>query len=118
MSIRLKRVYEQPGDDDGCRVLADRLWPRGLRRDEAAIDFWIKEIAPSRELRRAFHDGTVNWGEFRRRYLSELKGHRETLRGLAERARRERITLLFGSRDPRHNNAVILKEYLHRLGAP
>lgn len=117
MPIALKRAYEPPEESDGYRVLADRLWPRGLSRDKAKIDLWLKESAPSDELRRAFHNGALNRGEFRRQYLSELKQHKEELRELAERSRHERVTLVFSSKDIEHNNAVVLKEYLHRLGA-
>ncbi len=116
MSLALKRVYEPAQDKDGYRVLADRLWPRGLARERAGINLWLKAAAPSDELRRAFHNGDLKWGEFRRRYLSELKQHKEELRELAERSRHERVTLVFSSKDTEHNNAVVLKEYLERLG--
>lgn len=118
MPLALKRAYELPEEGDGYRVLADRLWPRGLSRDKARLDLWLKEPAPSDELRRAYHGGSLSWGEFRRQYLSELKQHKEELRELAERSRRERVTLVFSSKDIERNNAVVLKEYLQRLGAP
>ncbi|MDN3522585.1 DUF488 family protein [Halomonas ramblicola] len=105
-----------PSHEDGYRVLVDRLWPRGLAKAEARIDAWPKEAAPSDELRKAFHAGELGWGEFRRRYLAELKAHRETLRPLAERAAREPVTLVFASKDERHNNAVVLGQYLRMLG--
>jgi len=117
LTVCLKRAYEPPAGSDGCRVLVDRIWPRGVARDKAAIDLWLKDIAPSTELRKGLHSDTVGWGEFRRAYLAELKQHREELRPLAEQARRGRVTLLFASRDERRNNAVVLKEYLERLGA-
>lgn len=117
MTTCLKRAYEPPSGRDGFRVLVDRIWPRGVSRDKAAIDQWLKDIAPSTALRQRLHNGAVGWGEFRRAYLAELKQHREALRPLAERARRGRVTLLFASRDEHHNNAVVLKEYLQRLGA-
>ena len=116
MSVCLKRAYNPPSRSDGCRILVDRIWPRGVRRDTAAIDLWLKDIAPSTDLRKRLHSGAVSWGEFRRAYLAELKQHREELRPLAEQAGRGRVTLLFASRDERHNNAVVLKEYLQRLG--
>ncbi len=116
MPIRLKRAFAAPSHDDGYRVLVDRLWPRGLAKAEARIDAWPKEAAPSDELRKAFHAGELGWGEFRRRYLAELKAHRETLRPLAERAVREPVTLVFASKDERRNNAVVLKQYLAMLG--
>jgi uncharacterized protein YeaO (DUF488 family) len=117
MTVSVKRVYDPPAGNDGCRVLADRLWPRGLTKARAAVDLWLKDAAPSDALRKRMHSGSCGWGEFRRAYLAELKHHREELRPLAARARNEKVTLLFGSRDEKHNNAVVLKEYLQRLGA-
>lgn len=115
MSIALKRAFEAPSPDDGYRVLVDRLWPRGVAKADARIDEWRKEIAPSDALRKAFHGGELGWGEFRRRYLAELKVHRETLIGLAERAASGTVTLVFSSKDERHNNAVVLRQYLEML---
>ncbi|MGQ4877672.1 DUF488 domain-containing protein [Billgrantia sp. LNSP4103-1] len=115
MSITLKRAYASPETKDGYRVLVDRLWPRGIAKEDARIDSWPKEIAPSEELRKAFHDGELGWGDFRRRYLAELKAHRATLRELAERARRGSVTLVFSSKNERRNNAVVLKQYLEML---
>lgn len=115
MSIGLKRAYETPEPEDGYRVLVDRIWPRGVSKEEARIDEWRKEVAPSSELRKAFHDGSLEWDDFRRRYLSELTEHRESLRDLARRAREERVTLVFSSRDEQHNNAEVLKQYLKML---
>jgi uncharacterized protein YeaO (DUF488 family) len=117
LGISLKRVYEAPSRSDGYRVLVDRLWPRGVSRDDARLDEWLKDVAPSDGLRRRFHGQPDKWAEFRRLYLSELSEHREALRSLAARARKERVTLLFGSRDEEHNNAVVLKQYLAMLGA-
>jgi uncharacterized protein YeaO (DUF488 family) len=97
--------------------LVDRLWPRGLSKSDARLDDWLKSIAPSDELRKWFHRDRSQWGEFRRRYLSELKEHREELRSLAQLAKNRRVTLLFSSKDEERNNAVVLKEYLSRLGA-
>ena len=115
MSLALKRAFEAPAPEDGHRVLVDRLWPRGVAKADARIDDWPKEVAPSDALRKAFHAGEPGWGEFRRRYLRELKAHRETLRPLAERAAREPVTLVFAARDERHNNAVVLAQYLAML---
>lgn len=117
MPIALKRAYQQSTPEDGYRVLVDRLWPRGVSKEEAALDEWLKEVAPSDELRKWYHSDRSRWGEFRRRYLSELKKHRDELRPLAERARNERVTLVFSSRDEERNNAVVLKQYLKMLGA-
>jgi uncharacterized protein YeaO (DUF488 family) len=118
MPIELKRAYDQAEDRDGYRVLVDRLWPRGVSKEKAALDEWLKEVAPSDALRKAYHNDELDWAEFRNRYLSELADHRETLRPLAERAKTERVTLVFGSRDREHNNAVVLKQYLEMPGAP
>jgi uncharacterized protein YeaO (DUF488 family) len=117
MAIELKRIYDTASDDDGYRVLVDRLWPRGVSKQQARLDEWIDDIAPSDELRKGFHDEEIDWDEFRRRYLSELTEHREALRELASRAKKERVTLLFASKDEEHNNAVVLKQYLGMLEA-
>ena len=115
MSLALKRAFAAPAPEDGHRVLVDRLWPRGVAKADARIDDWPKEVAPGDALRQAFHAGKLGWGEFRRRYLAELKAHRETLRPLAERAARERVTLVFAAKDEQHNNAVVLAQYLAML---
>ncbi|MDT0501587.1 MULTISPECIES: DUF488 family protein [unclassified Halomonas] len=115
MSLELKRAFDAASHNDGYRVLVDRLWPRGVSKEEARIDDWPKEVAPSDTLRKAFHAGDQGWGEFRRRYLGELKEHRERLRPLAERALGKRVTLVFAAKDERHNNAVVLAEYLAML---
>lgn len=116
MPISLKRAYDAPAPDDGYRVLVDKLWPRGVSKDDAALGEWKKDIAPSDELRKAFHDGTLSWGDFRNRYLSELKHRRNELRELANRAAEEHVTLVFGSKDLERNNAVVVKQYLEMLG--
>lgn len=117
MSIILKRAYEKPDLNDGYRVLVDRLWPRGLSRDDAALDEWMKEVSPSPELRKSFHEGRLNWDTFRKGYLSELKNHRERLRPLAQRAEKEHVTLVYSASNTDRNNAVVLKQYLKMLGA-
>ena len=98
-------------------MLVDRLWPRGLAKNDARLDDWLKDVAPSDELRRWFHADRSRWGEFRRRYLAELKQHREKLRPLARAARRGRVTLVYSAADRERNNAVVLKQYLEMLGA-
>lgn len=115
MAIALKRVYEEPKAEDGYRVLVDRLWPRGVSKEAARLDVWLREVAPSDRLRKEFHGDRSRWAEFRRAYLSELKRHRDTLRPLARRARRQRVTLLFSAADVERNNAVVLKQYLEML---
>jgi uncharacterized protein YeaO (DUF488 family) len=111
-TIGCKRAYEPPSPGDGRRVLVDRLWPRGLKRESAAIDDWPRELAPSDELRRWFGHDPERFAEFRRRYRAELRGQRERLEQLRGAARRGPITLLYGARDEHHNNAVVLAEVL------
>jgi uncharacterized protein YeaO (DUF488 family) len=110
--VRLKRAYEPASPDDGTRILVDRLWPRGLRKDEAAIDEWAKELSPGAELRRWFDHDPERWEEFQRRYRMELNARSAELGGLRELAREGTITLLFAAHDPVHNNAVVLREVL------
>lgn len=111
--IRIKRVYEAPSDEDGRRVLVDRLWPRGLGREAARIDDWLKQLAPSGELRRWFGHDPAKWAEFRRRYRAELESEPEGLGTLrAQVAAGGVVTLLYAAKDQRHNNAVVLAEYL------
>ena len=112
MSIRLKRVYDKPTKSDGHRVLVDRLWPRGLKKSEARLDEWLKEIAPSTTLRKCFAHDPTRWTEFKKRYAAELDDQREQVEQLARSAKKRTITLLFGAKDTEHNNAVALKEYL------
>ena len=113
-NIRLKRAYEPPAADDGVRILVDRLWPRGVKKAHAAIDRWLKEIAPSTELRHWFGHDPVRWGEFRRRYRKEL-GHRpDEIDELRSLARRGPVTLVFAARDKLHNEAVVLQDFLFR----
>jgi uncharacterized protein YeaO (DUF488 family) len=112
--IRLKRVYVPPSPEDGVRVLVDRLWPRGLRKADAAIDRWMKDIAPSTELRQWFGHDPERWQEFRRRYARELRQHATTIDELHELAQHKTVTLVFGARDEEHNDAVALREVLLR----
>jgi uncharacterized protein YeaO (DUF488 family) len=117
--IRLKRAYEPPSQEDGLRVLVDRLWPRGLKRDAAKIDVWLKDIAPGTALRQWFGHDPSRWTEFQRRYRRELADHPEAvaaLRGLIKA--NNRVTLLFAAKDAEHNNAVALKNFLGRRTAP
>jgi uncharacterized protein YeaO (DUF488 family) len=111
---RIKRVYQPPDDEDGVRVLVDRLWPRGLSRERAQIDLWLKEIAPSDTLRRRFHGDPGNWKEFKTAYFAELEREpaQSAVRDLLDRQTREPVTLLFAARDETRNNAVALKEWL------
>ena len=110
--IRLKRAYEAPSADDGRRVLDERLWPRGLSKDRAALDLWLKEVAPSSELRTWFSHDPAKWPEFRRRYEEELRGKPQEVAQLAELDRGGTVTFVYGSRDEEHNAAVVLKGYV------
>lgn len=110
--LRVKRVYEPAGPDDGFRVLVDRLWPRGVTKDEAHLDLWAKDVAPSRELRRWFGHDPSKWAEFQRRYRAEL-ADTEALDGLREAiAGRSRVTLLYGAKSEEHNHALVLLKVL------
>ncbi len=113
--LRLKRAYEDPAPEDGTRILVDRLWPRGLKKDKAAIDQWAKDLAPSTGLRKWFGHEAARWPEFRERYSAELRHHAEQLDQLRELAQRGRITLVYAARDEQHNDAVVLRDVL--LGA-
>ena len=110
--IRVKRAYEPPAPDDGTRILIDRLWPRGVRKTEAAIDEWMKEIAPSTGLRKWFRHDPARWQEFRRRYRAEIHTHGDELTRLRTLAKHGWITLVFSAHDEAHNDAVVLREML------
>jgi uncharacterized protein YeaO (DUF488 family) len=111
-NIRLKRAYDRPAAGDGKRVLIDRLWPRGVKKADAAIDDWMKELAPSTALRKWFGHDPARWHEFRRRYLRELQQHSEQLDRLRDLARQGPVTLVFSARDEAHNDAVVLRDFL------
>jgi len=117
MTIRLKRAYLPPAPDDGRRILIDRLWPRGLAKADAALDLWLKEAAPSADLRRWFDHDPKKWAEFRRRYDSELAERTDVLRPLVELARKGVITLIYAARDTEHNHALVLRDALLRMAA-
>lgn len=112
MLILIKRAYEKPTPNDGYRVLVDRLWPRGISKAEAAIDLWLKDVAPSGELRKWFAHEPAKWDEFRRRYFRELDSEPDAVQKLVDRSHRGRLTLVYGAKEERFNNAVALKEYL------
>jgi len=116
VSGRVKRVYDEPTKSDGRRVLVDHLWPRGLKKNEAQIDEWLKEIAPSTRLRKWFGHDPARWKEFKKKYAAELDGQRDQVEKLAREASKRRITLLFSAKDTQHNNAVALKDYIEKLG--
>lgn len=110
--IRIKRVYEEPSEDDGLRILVDRLWPRGLSKAKAKIDRWEKDLAPTTELRRWFGHDPAMWEEFLQRYRAELEGKEEALARLRREANDGTVTLLYAAKDEEHNNAVALKRYI------
>jgi uncharacterized protein YeaO (DUF488 family) len=112
--LKLKRAYEPAARTDGRRVLVDRLWPRGLSKRRVALDDWMKELAPSANLRRWFAHDPKKWLEFKRRYRRELRAHSELVCQLASLARRGRVTLVFSARDEDHNDAVVLAEIIRR----
>lgn len=112
MALRLKRAYDRPEREDGYRVLTDRLWPRGVRKDQARLDEWARELGPSSELRRWFGHDPAKFDEFRRRYRDELSGQAEKLAELRRRARQGTVTLVYSARDTEHNDAVVLAELL------
>lgn len=114
MSIWVRRAYETPTRNDGYRVLVDRVWPRGVSREELEIDEWIRDIAPSTRLRQWFDHDPKRWEEFQRRYSQELRGKEALIGGLVERIPRGRVTLVYGARDPDHNNAVALRAFLEK----
>lgn len=116
MDIRVKRVYEAPSPDDGTRILVDRLWPRGLSKDKAHVDLWLKELAPSTELRKWFNHEPEKWEEFRQRYWQELRLQPAALEQLGERVGSGPVTLLFGAREEQFNDAVALKAFMLARG--
>jgi uncharacterized protein YeaO (DUF488 family) len=111
MPLKLKRVYAEPAPSDGKRILVDRLWPRGLSKEKAAIDLWLKDVAPSNELRKWFSHDPAKWTEFKTRYRAELKHNPEAVASLKQAAK-GKTTLLFGAKDEEHNEAVVLQELL------
>ena len=114
MAIRLKRVYEKSGGHDGTRVLIDRMWPRGVRKSDAGVDLWLKEIAPSTLLRKWFGHDPERWPEFRRRYFRELDNNEAMVEQLSKMTQEGSVTLVFAARNEKYNNAVALKEYLEQ----
>jgi uncharacterized protein YeaO (DUF488 family) len=112
MAVGLKRAYDKPAKADGYRVLVDRLWPRGISKSEARIDLWLKEIAPSRELRKWFAHDPHKWAGFKKRYFNELDERNEEVQEVVDKARKGRVTLVYAAKDEQNNNAVALKEYL------
>jgi uncharacterized protein YeaO (DUF488 family) len=112
MPISLKRVYEKSSLKNGKRILVERLWPRGLKKDEARIDEWLREVAPSTELRKWFGHDPAKWDEFKERYWKELDKKKDIISKLAKERLENKVTFVFAAKDQQHNNAVALKEYI------
>jgi len=110
--VKVKRIYEPISRDDGRRILVDRLWPRGLKKEDARLDEWLKDIAPSDELRKWFAHDPAKWQEFRKRYKGELQKKTDLIERLRKEIKSENVTLLFSAKDAEHNNAVVLKEVI------
>jgi len=114
MNIKTKRVYEQPDKKDGERILVDRLWPRGLTKEKASVDLWLKEIAPSTELRKWFAHDPAKWKSFRGRYETEIRHNDDLVKVLEDKAKGGTVTLVYGARDENHNEALVLKQFLEK----
>lgn len=110
--IQVKRAYEAESEEDGVRFLVERLWPRGIKKEDLAVEGWLKDLAPSTELRKWFDHDPTKWDEFRRRYFRELEKHPTAWESLLARARRDRVTLVFSAHDTQYNNAIALKQFL------
>lgn len=115
VDVFLKRAYDKAEKGDGARVLVDGLWPRGVKKETLALDEWCKEIAPSKSLRQWFNHDPEKWSEFRKRYMQELKSHRQQARELLDVCGSGRLTLVYGAKDREHNHARVLREYLKKL---
>ncbi len=113
--LQTKRIYEKPAKSDGLRILVDRLWPRGLSKEDAKIDYWMKNIAPSNNLRSWFGHKEARWGEFKRRYLEEVNDNKELLTQLKELENNNKITLLYAAKDKERNNAQALLGFINTL---
>src|SRR5512136_479689 len=112
--IRLKRVYDRPAEEDGFRVLVERLWPRGIKKNEAHLDLWMREIAPSSNLRKWFAHDPAKWEEFSERYEKELAGNPDLVRSLEQKSRDTTLTLVYSAHDVRHNSALVLKQFIEK----
>lgn len=114
LSVQVKSVRERPERRDGRRVLVDRLWPRGLTKEAAAVDLWLRDVAPSTELRKWFHHETQKWSEFRERYEKELRANTDAVVQLRDVVRTHAVTLVYGAKDEEHNQAAVLRDFLAR----
>ena len=118
MNLLIKRVYDAPSADDGERILVDRLWPRGISKEKARIDYWLKEIAPSTELRKWFNHEHEKWEEFKQKYFEELNSNPEAVKEILELSGKKTVTILYSAKEERFNNAVALREYLENYISP
>jgi len=112
MNIQLKRIYEAGSKEDGYRILVDRLWPRGFTKEKAALDLWLKEIAPSNELRKWFGHDPDKWKEFQKKYRQELKQNKEAVEILKDYIQKGNVTLLYAAKDEEHNEAQVIKDFI------
>jgi uncharacterized protein YeaO (DUF488 family) len=112
--FHLKRVYEEPSAEDGCRILVERLWPRGLSKERAAVDLWLKDVAPSTELRKWFNHDPARWKGFQQRYRTELKEKKDAIKLLTQKGKEGTVTLVYAAHDAEHNGALVLKQFLER----
>jgi uncharacterized protein YeaO (DUF488 family) len=110
--IRLKRVYEKPSPEDGMRILVERLWPRGLTKKRAAVDLWLKDIAPSPDLRKWYGHDLAKWKQFQARYRKELRQNKDAVQSLKREAKNRTVTLVYAARDEEHNSALVLKRHI------
>ncbi len=113
-TIKIKRIYEDPSDGDGYRILIDRIWPRGVSKEDAKLDDWNKDIAPTTKLRKWFHHDPDKFDEFAKKYRKELDGKKEDLEKIRKKAKDQTITLLYGAKDTEHNQAVVLQKVLKK----
>jgi uncharacterized protein YeaO (DUF488 family) len=113
--IKIKRIYDPPAEDDGFRILVDRLWPRGLTKEKAKVDLWLKEIAPSDQLRQWYAHDPKKWAEFRKKYFRELDVKKESANQIIQESKKRDVTLLYSSKEENINNAVALKEYITKM---
>ncbi len=113
--LKIKRIYEKPDKNDGARILVDRLWPRGMTKEKADIDLWLKELGPSTELRKWFAHDPAKWQAFKSKYKKELKDKKDLLDQIKNYEKKGPVTLLYGARDTGHNEAIVLQEYLKKV---
>lgn len=114
MNVRIKRIYEKPDKQDGFRILVDRLWPRGFTKEKAAVDLWLKDIAPSTELRKWFSHDPDKWSEFKKRYFEELKKNKDAVLVLKDHLKKQTVTLVYAAKDRDHNEALVLSDLFQK----